>query len=459
MSNFPYPGLRPFKRDETDIFFGRDELSNQLIEGLDDTHFLAVVGLSGSGKSSLVRTGLLPGLKRGLLARAGVHWRVAEFRPGNRPFFRLAEALLVEKTALKKEYTAQFIDSTEASSHLEADLKRGPLGLHEILQDSPLPQHTNLLLVVDQFEEIFRHYQQGEANESAAFVRLLLESSKHPAVYIVITMRSEFIGNCALFDGLPEAINEGLFLTPRLTREQLRLTIEGPAKVFGGQVEPRLVNRLLNEVNANIDDKSDTSDRLPVLQHALMRMWTLAEKEKPPILTLKHYEKVGGLTNALSQHADEAYDKLSQSQQEIAKILFCSLTEIGSKYSDTRHPIALSEVAALANVPNLLKKVADVVKKFQEGNRHFLMPPLGTDLTNTVLDISHESLIRQWQRLQEWLEQETEAVETYRRLEDSACRWEKRPAGLCTGVDLEIALRWREQFTANWAKRYGTTDH
>jgi WD40 repeat protein len=453
MSNFPYPGLRPFKCDEAHIFFGRDDLSNQLIKKLGDTHFLAVVGLSGSGKSSLIRTGLLPGLEKGFLPRAGVHWRVAEFRPGNRPFFRLADALLVE-TALKEEYTAQFTDSTDAShKKLEANLRRGPLGLHEILQNSPLPQNTNLLVVIDQFEEIFRHYQQGDGNEFAAFVRLLLESSKHPAVYVVITMRSEFLGDCTSFEGLSEAINKGLFLTPHLTREQLRLTIEGPAKVFGGQVEPRLVNHLLNEMNANIDGKSDTLDRLPVLQHALMRMWTLAEKEKSPILTLKHYEKIGGLANALSQHADEAY-KLSSSQQEIAKILFCSLSEIGGRHSDTRHPIALSEVAALANVSD--SEVADVVKKFQEDNRHFLMPPLGTDLKpNTVLDISHESLIRQWQRLQKWLEPETEAVKIYRRLEDNACRWKEKQAGLYTGVELDIALRWRKKFTANWAKRYG----
>ncbi len=457
MSNFPYPGLRPFKRDETDIFFGRNELSNQLIEKLGDTHFLAVVGLSGSGKSSLVCTGLLAGLERGLLPSAGIRWRIAECTPSDRPFFRLANALLTD-TALKKEYTAHFttddISDAEIPRFLEAQLRRGALSLNDILKDSPLPTKTNLLLVIDQFEEIFRHYQQGEINKSAEFVEFLLESSKHPAVYVVITMRSEFIGNCALFHGLPEAINEGLFLTPRLTREQLRLTIEGPAKVFEGQVEPDLVNRLLNELNANIDDKSDTLDRLPVLQHALMRMWTLTEK--PPILTLEHDEKIGGLANALSQHADEAYNDLSSSQQKMAQILFCSLTEIGSKYSDTRHPIALSEVAALANVSD--SQVADVVKKFQEGNRHFLMPPLGTDLKpNTVLDISHESLIRQWQRLQEWLKQETEAVETYRRLEDNASRWEKKRAELYTGVELDIALRWRkrEQSTANWAKRYG----
>ncbi len=457
MSNFPYPGLRPFKRDETDIFFGRKELSNQLIEKLGDTHFLAVVGLSGSGKSSLVRTGLLAGLERGLLPSAGIRWRIAECTPSDRPFFRLANALLTD-TALKKEYTAHFttddISDAEIPRFLEAQLRRGALSLNDILKDSPLPTKTNLLLVIDQFEEIFRHYQQGEVNKSAAFIELLLESSKHPAVYVVITMRSEFIGNCALFHGLPEAINEGLFLTPRLTREQLRLTIEGPAKVFGGQVEPDLVNRLLNELNANIDDKGDTLDRLPVLQHALMRMWTLAKK--PPILTLEHYEKIGGLANALSQHADEAYNDLSSSQQKIAQILFCSLSEIGSKYSDTRHPTPLSEVAALANVPD--SQVANVVKKFQEGRRHFLMPPLCTDLKpNTMLDISHESLIRQWQRLQEWLKQETEAVETYRRLEDNASRWKKKHAELWSGVDLEIALRWRkrEQSTANWAKRYG----
>ena len=152
-------------------------------------------------------------------------------------------------------------------------MRRGPLGLIEALREQPLPENTNLLLVVDQFEEIFRYREHQDRDEADAFVALLLRSVQDSAfpVYIVITMRSDFLGDCALFPGLPEALNDSQFLTPRLNREQRRLAITGPARVCGGDVEPALVNRLLNDMGAD-------PDQLPVLQHALMRLWTDAAK-------------------------------------------------------------------------------------------------------------------------------------------------------------------------------------
>jgi WD40 repeat protein len=453
MSKFPYPGLRPFKREETDIFFGRDELSIQLIEQIGNTHFLAVVGLSGCGKSSLVRTGLLADLEIGLLPSAGIRWRIAELRPGNHPFTRLAEALLVDE-ALKKEYTAHFADDTDdAQNMLAAELRRGPLSLHEILQQSPLPEKTNLLLVVDQFEELFRHYQQGEEDKPAAFVDLLLKSSQHPSVYVVITMRSDFIGDCALFYDLPEAINNGLFLVPRLTREQLQEAIEGPAKVFDGQVEPELTNRLLNEMG-------NDSEQLPVLQHALMRMWHLAQTEnaQQPILTETHYEEIGGLAKALSKHADKAFDELKQlivpaEAQKIAEILFRRLCERDSARRDTRSPVRLDDVAKLAGLSSW-QQLVPVVEVFRKKGRHFLTPPLKPD---SIIDISHESLIAHWKRLKDWAEAEADSAEMYRHLETTALLKEKGQAELWKGLDLANALAWRkrEQPTALWAKRYG----
>jgi WD40 repeat protein len=449
MSNFPYPGLRPYERDETDIFFGREEHTDQLIKHLGLTHFLVVVGPSGCGKSSLVRTGLLAALESGFMPSAGGDWRIAELRPGNQPFARLAEALL-ENKVLDHE-TTEPTNSTEYIALLQASLRRGPKSVHEILADTPLPDNTTLLLLVDQFEEIFRYYQQGDKNEAAAFVKLLLACSKHPDVYVVLTMRSDFIGDCATFYGLPEAINQGLFLTPRLTRDQLCDAIKLPASVFGDEVEPILVNHLLNEVGT-------APDKLPQLQHALMRMWQLAHFENPDkaTLSLTHYKQIGGLENALSQHADRAYADLNFTQQKLAEILFRSLCEKSSKYRDTRRPVKLSTVASLANVP--CEEIIAVVEVFRQQERSFLTPPLGKNLTpNTVLDISHESLIRRWQRLKKWTDAEAESATLYRRLEESACRWYKGQAALWRRPDLETALTWRKKEHPNavWAKRYG----
>jgi len=463
-SQFPYPGLRPFEHFETDIFFGREEQTDQLLERLGSNRFIAVVGPSGCGKSSLVRTGLLAGLKAGLLTDAGVYWRIAEIRPGNRPFAHLAGALL-DDSVLGLAYQAYFTDHTEAVASLQASLRRGPFGLHELLQETPLPADTHLLLLVDQFEEIFRYYQQGEVDETAAFVELLLKSSqvtcaptqqlKKTFIYIVITMRSDFMGDCALFQSLPEAVNNGLFLTPRLTRDQQRDAIELPAAVFGDHVEPALVNRLLNDMGQH-------PNQLPQLQHALMRMWRKAKGEteigKEGItLTLSHYKEIGGLENALSLHADKAYYELDSAQQKIAEILFRSLTDRGSEHRDTRRPVKLSEVAAVADVR--WEQVATVVEVFRQSGRSFLTPPIGQALEpDTVLDVSHESLIRQWQRLRDWTEQEAESATLYRRLEDSACRWENGQAALWRSPDLENALAWHneEQPNALWASRYGT---
>jgi formylglycine-generating enzyme required for sulfatase activity len=461
MSDFPYPGLRSFQRDEIDIFFGREEQIDQLITCLDQTHFLAVVGLSGCGKSSLVRTGLLADLEAGFLADAGVRWQVVDMRPSHRPFANLAEALL--DTTFGQTYMPD-VTHAEAAAFLQAELQRiSLLGLPALLQETSLPADTNFLLFVDQFEEIFRYYQDIDKEEAEKFVTLLLASCQSSSralqnnekhrVYVIITMRSDFFGNCALFPGLPEAINQSQFLTPRLSREQLRDAIVSPARVFDGDIEEPLVNKLLNDAGTDFD-------QLPLLQHALMRMWGVATHHLPEgekcLLTLAHYEQIGGLKMALSNHADKVYNALNPAQQEIAEILFRNLSERDSSRRDTRRPIQLAEVARLAQVD--WEAVVPIVEDFRRAGRSFLMPPVGYALVpNSVLDISHESLIRQWQRMQAWLNQEADWAKRYQRLEETAQRWKQGRAALLRSPELEHVTAWRTQAqpTIQWAERYG----
>lgn len=446
MSDFPYPGLRPFHRDEVDIFFGRDEQIDQLLTRLGRQRFLAVVGPSGCGKSSLVQAGLLNALETGFLASAGSRWRMAVLRPGNQPLRNLARALLAQE-ALGPERGGD--ENSEA--FLLATLRRGPLGLVEFRREVALPPNTNLLVLVDQFEEIFRYRQQHDINEADAFVALLLASAAQSELplYVAITLRSDFLGDCILFAGLPETLNDSQFLTPRLTREQLQEAIIGPARVFGGEVEPALVNRLLNDMGAD-------PDQLPLMQHALMRLWNRANRPSSMTLTVQDYETIGGLKEALSRHADETYELLDETQKAIAETLFRSLCERSAARRDTRRPVQLEKVAKVAGVT--WEQVATVVEVFRQSNRSFLMPPVDIPLNpDTIIDISHESLIRQWQKLSDWVKAEADSADTYRRLVDTAQSWKAGKAALWGTPDLENALDWREKQRPNpeWAQRYG----
>ena len=461
MSDRPYPGLRPFTREESYLFFGREEQTDQLLKKLADHRFLSVVGLSGCGKSSLVRAGMIAALESGYLASAGAHWRTAIMRPGDHPLINLAKALLHD-TALKQERSHLFPPESQTTEtllpFLLAALRRGPLGLAEIVRETPLPANTNLLILVDQFEELFRYHQNENRNEIDAFVSLLLASAQHGDVpiYIVITLRSDFIGECAKFQGLPEMINDGQFLVPRLTRDQQRLAITCPAEVFGSTVESRLVNHLLNEMG-------NDPDQLPVLQHCLMRMWYQAKEKtsdrQEMTLTFTDYETVGGVKNALSNHVDEAFQELTPVQQTIAETLFRRITERSPDWRDKRHPVPLREISTVAQVPTTA--VAAVVDTFRRADRCFLTPSLAESeqlQDETMIDISHESLIRQWRKLNIWVAQEAESAEIYGRLEQTASLWQQGKSALWGTPDLENALHWKDRVrpTPAWAARYGT---
>src|SRR5262245_55460124 len=201
----PFPGLRPFEFHENHLFFGRDGQSEQLIAKLSASRFLAVVGTSGSGKSSLVRAGLLPALFGGLMGKTGSRWRVAIMRPGNDPIGNLARALDAPDVFGITDTTPSIVQHAMT----EALLRRGSLGLVEVTHQANLSPGDNLLVLVDQFEELFRVEQdtatQATDNEKAAFVKLLLEAKgqQEIPIFVVLTMRSDYLGDCAQFWDLP----------------------------------------------------------------------------------------------------------------------------------------------------------------------------------------------------------------------------------------------------------------
>ena len=463
----PYPGLRPFLSYEADIFFGREEQTDDLLRKLSETRFLGVIGPSGCGKSSLVLAGLIPALEAGFVIEAGSRWKIATMRPGTHPFAALTDALQ-KNDLLGQEQKSENLAADASGKKFGAVLQKGPKSLVELLEASPLPEGTNLLLIVDQFEELFRLREKNNSDEQDAFVSLLLETVAQPdlAVYVVITMRSDYLGDCAIFRRLPEALNQSQYLTPRLNRAQRESAIIGPARVFGGDLEPALVNRLLNETG-------NDPNQLPVLQHLLRQMWSTTKPSKKPdpgnpfnfgiaeedyghVLNMSDYENVGGLSEALSRHADQAYEKLNDSQKTIARLLFQTICERGTAHRDGRRPTKVSIIAKRAGVSP--EAIIEIVEVFRAPCFGFLVPAVPCKLhDDDIIDISHESLIKLWKQLNTWVKEEAKAADIYRDLERSARLNKENNGPFLTSPYLEVVLDCQKMChpTPEWAKRYG----
>ena len=454
----PFVGLRPFKSEDSLYYFGRSEHIKALLRQLQRTRFLAVVGSSGAGKSSLVRAGLIPNLEAGFLVQDRDRWQIAEMKPGDDPLRHLAAALL--------QALNETLDVTSVEAFCEQIRRRGAQAVLEKARPVLNAGDANLLLLVDQFEELFRYHQDekpaGDPDAAADFVSILLglaapaaegdaESPAAPAavpVFVCLTMRSDFLGDCDAFPGLPEAMNRSQYLVPRLTRSQRREAIAGPVRLSGAAIAPRLLDRLLNE---NVG----TRDDLPILQHALMRTYAAwAENPAGPI-DMPHYEAAHTVRRALSQHAEEALEELNVEEKEIARLLFQTLTETDAANRRIRRPAHLKEIADICQASP--EKVWEVIKKFREKQRNFLVLSSEDLQQNPAVDISHESLIRQWQTLASWVDAEAESADIFRRLAAAAARQAQGRGEFYRGADLEEALEWRDKCrpTTAWANRYG----
>ena len=450
----PFPGLRPFEADEDHLFFGREKEIDELLRRLRLCRFLSIVGTSGCGKSSLVRSGLIPSLGGGSMAQTSGDWRVAIMRPGEDPLRHMAEALNspgVLGTTGELESTNPIL--------IEATLRRGTRGLVEAVRQARIPTDENLLIVVDQFEELFRFRRnfllENSRDEAVAFVKIILEAAQQQdlPIYIVITMRSDFIGDCMDFSGLPEAVNSGLYLVPRMTRDELRSAITGPVAVGGGNITQRLVLRLLN-------DFGDEYDQLPILQHAMMRTWDHWQERLPAAeaIDIDDYEAIGGFRRALSIHAEEAYAETgSNEEKKITEKIFKALTDTFSDHRGIRRPTSVRDLAAICEASEI--KVIGIIEVFRRPGRSFLMPPADVALeTSSIIDLSHESLMRCWERLSGWAEQERTSAEVYARLSDAAVWYREGKAGLWRNPELEVGEKWRVENrpTPAWAQRYNS---
>jgi formylglycine-generating enzyme required for sulfatase activity/energy-coupling factor transporter ATP-binding protein EcfA2 len=455
----PYPGLRSFEMSESLLFFGREQHTQELLRRLAGGRFLAIVGSSGSGKSSLVRAGLLPALYRGYLVDSTTHWRIAVMRPGGSPLANLARAL-AHTDAL----------GPDGSQGRLAALSSSSMGLVEVVRDAKLRNGESVLVVADQFEELFRYRNQAGSDDGGAeatlFVSLLLQAADRfdASIYVVLTMRSDFLGDCTQFPGLAETLSRSQYLIPRLTREQRELAIEQPVRLAGACIAARLVQQVLNdsrEVSAGDAgfSRGSAPDPLPIMQHALMRTFGLwKEAGAQGEIDLPDYDSAGGMDSALNQHAELVYSRLDSTGQVWTGKLFRALTttELGRP---TRRPTRLGRLYKIAGAatPSQQAEIAAVLRIFLGHENSLLISSSRNDLdTDAVLDIPHESLIWKWERLQSWVRQEAISAEWYLDLVKDTASFQKGESGLWRDPNLARALQLAktENWNAEWAAQY-----
>ncbi|MCE3008190.1 MAG: LysM peptidoglycan-binding domain-containing protein [Bacteroidetes bacterium] len=517
----PYTGLRPFNEDESIFFKGRERHVDTILRMLGEEKFVMVTGSSGDGKSSLIFAGLVPSLKGGFLSTSFSKWAVADFRPERQPLRNLSIAIGKElrlrnpdevESALSYGFSALvdlykksdlYCDVT-SNEYLEGD---------EETRKMMRRQAANLLILVDQFEEFFtntENYRDGVASPTAQItVNVLLETIRIARqeglpVYVVFTMRSDFIGQCVAFRGFAELIGNATYFVPRLKREEIQEVIDAPAYLNGNRLSVRLSQRILN-------DLGDGLDQLPVLQHALHQIWTQADAGKEE-LDLIHYAKVGGLAelklpraevedyqrwfsklneetrelyakpalrNILNRHANLLYavaheyynarhdDKITKEEaQEVIRYAFTGLTKIDENRA-VRNRMTLEEIADLIGNDEVdYLKVGRVLNIFREPGNTFIQPyidpekPEPYDLApSVVLDITHEALIRNWDKLIEWAEREHKRVATYADVKVQLNRWldhDCRPKYLLNRGTYSYFSTWYEDTrpTTAWIRRY-----
>lgn len=463
---YPYPGLRPFQvtaeADESLIFKGRDQHKDEIIGRLGKSHLVMVIGPSGCGKSSLIKAGVIPAMEAGFLARAGERWRTCQMRPGRRPLAELARALAgIAAPAASPERDA-------AAMELEQLLRDGPSGLWLAtgrLRDGGALGGTDrgterLLVLLDQFEELFGP-QIEDKKDVDDFVRLLVRffEKPHDDLYIVITMRTGYIGDAANFVGLAELLNATMYLTPVLDSEELREAITLPAEDYQGEVEPVLVDALLADMGTGTQYDAD---HLPLLQHALLWLWLQAwprggaseppsfESEplpEPVRLMLADYRAFGGFKGILERHAEDvlaaAVGREPERLGRIVEIIFRRLTErdYGGRYRRT--PATMAELGRLAACDQAV--LTEILAPFADPGTSLLEFRPSTSGPETMVDVSHESLIRQWPRLRAWTEDEAQQRRHFQGLLRRAKTWARSGAGgrnILLEDDLGWAQRW-----------------
>ncbi|MDJ0662352.1 MAG: pentapeptide repeat-containing protein [Crocosphaera sp.] len=394
----PYKGLRYFELEDHHFFFGRETLTKTLLGKISQKTFLAVLGASGSGKSSVIRAGVLYELKQGLRLQGSANWEIKIMVPGSNPIETLALEFL--------DPNLSRIERSQQLETVESLLSQGSDGLKRLIQTTDAPK---VLLIIDQFEEIFTLCSDKAQRER--FIDCLLGAVEKcdGQLKVIIAMRADFFGKCVeeTYSGLSQQIEENLVSVTPMTEEELRDAITKPAKRVKLPIETALIDEILKDIQ-------DSPGSLPLLQDGLTELWKQRDHQG---LTLVNYTKLGRVAGSLNKRATDVYNRLTEAQQLTAKHIFLNLTQLGEGTEDTRRRVLKADLVTekhdQASIDAMVQLLADekliVTDRTQQGDE--------------VIDVAHEALIRHWQLLRQWLEESREQLQEQRKIEGLAQEW------------------------------------
>jgi WD40 repeat protein len=416
----PYKGLHAFEEADAGTFFGREELVRRLLarmeEDVEGYNFLALVGPSGSGKSSAVYAGLLPALRNGYISGSD-SWFIVTMMPGAEPIKQLAAAL--RSVAVKPV------------ENLEECLRQSTDGLCNLLPKVlPSPDNT-LLLVIDHFEELFT--QTTDTQERRQFLELVREGLKADNLRVITLLRADFYDRPMMYEGFGSLIQSRTEVVLPLNSMELHNVIINPAKIVGLEVQPELTAAMVADVR-------DEAAALPLLQYALTEMF---ERNDKSALTLETYQAIGGVAGALAHRADEIYATLIPPEQQAARQILMRLVTLGEGTEDTRRRARRSELlSVIGNNNRILQSVLDTF-----GNYRLLTFDNDEETREPTVEVAHEALIREWKQLREWLDSSRNDIRQQRALYRAALEWQQ------AGHDASYLLRGSHlvQLT-EWAK-------
>ena len=412
----PYRGLLYFREEDAPFFFGRAEAITQLIRAVEHHSLIAVVGASGSGKSSVVRAGLVPELRK---SRERV-WEVTTIVPTDRPVHALA-AVLMPLLEPDMSETDRLIDTNKlAEALLQRTVKLRAVVDRALVKQ---PGTDRLLLIIDQWEELFTLCKDDKARR--CFIDNVLEATVTARVSVVFTLRGDFFGRAITgYRPLSDRVQGSQVNLGPMRREELRLAIEEPARQVGLIFEAGLVDLMLEQA-------SDEPGQLPLLEFVLRQLWV---QRRGGELHHEAYKAMGQLEGAIAKKAESLYLKLSEGDQRKVQQIFLRLVRPGEGEADTRQRATFVEMGE--GLRSLVKTLAD--------ERLLVTSQLAGSEKETI-EVSHEALIRHWERLKQWVEADRRFLTWQQRLNASVKEWEgnRRSSDLLLrGLPLTEAVDW-----------------